>query len=294
MAVSGGLDSMVLLSVMCRLATAEKWRLGVVFVHHGDAGVSGIQKAYRDQALELVRAAAARFHLPFFSSHSETFLESEEEMRNFRKKEVEKIRQAQNFEFSVWAHHQQDFVETQVLRLIRGTGPEGLDPMKFLRGFELCPLLKISWVELEEYAQQHALVWLEDPSNQDPKYLRNWLRQTWLPLLEKKCPGALKSMARSLEILRESAEVDLPQDLWLDGGISRSVLMTLSRSQQKQVFVIYLRSRGQWHFTHNHLEELIKYLDVSRKEHTFKLAQMQWYFTCERVFAETPFVVNPE
>lgn len=279
-----------MLELLKKFSSVMKFELGMMHIHHGSSDNLD-QKKYRDQALEFVKSLAAA-EIPFFFAESKAPLKSEAEMRDFRKSELEKIRAAQKYDFIVYAHHEDDFMETQLLRLIRGTGPEALEPMFFQRGVELRPLLKISRKELENYAKEQKIAYLEDPSNLDPEYLRNWLRHQWLPALEDKCPGAMRSLSRSLELLSEKSAA-LPADLIQENKLSRAVYASLSPIERRQALASYLRFRGQGQFTKNHIEEIYKHLDISQNEHSFKVAQMLWKTSRDWIFAEPPFLVSP-
>jgi tRNA(Ile)-lysidine synthase TilS/MesJ len=133
LAISGGLDSMVMLELLEKLAGASKFQLAIACLHHGPTKDLTLLK-YRNDALALVRKIAQIKAIPLFSAESDKELKSESEMRDFRKTTMEKIRLENGFDYSVWAHHQDDFLETQMMRLIRGTGEMGIEPMVFLRG----------------------------------------------------------------------------------------------------------------------------------------------------------------
>lgn len=291
LAVSGGADSVALFHIFRRLHKALDLTLEVVSCHHGpvlhsqDPASSQEQELFRDRAGHFVKAMAVDF--PFHSVTSSGPLKSENEMRDFRKREIEKIRSERACDFSVWAHHLDDFLETQVLRMIRGAAPESVfEPMLFQRGFELRPFLRISKSEIQAYLHERKLEWIEDPSNQSENYLRNWLRRNWLPQLEEKCPGALRSLARSLDMLQDvhrgamKSEEKEPEDLWRgQKSLSRPTFLVLNLSQKKQVLARYMRNQGQMNFTNNHIEEILKHLDISQLNHTFRCAGLEWELT---------------
>jgi len=118
-------------------------------------------------------------------------------------------------ELLLTAQHRDDQAETLLFRLLRGAGVRGLAAMPASRplgrGHLLRPLLTASRAELEAYAAAHQLQWVEDPSNGDVQYSRNYLRQRVLPLLTQRWPQAATSMARTAEHLREAQ--DLLDDL---------------------------------------------------------------------------------
>ncbi|PCI43064.1 MAG: tRNA lysidine(34) synthetase TilS [Moraxellaceae bacterium] len=112
------------------------------------------------------------------------------------------------------AHHQDDQAETLLLRLMRGSGATGLSAMASSSQFEtmriLRPLLGTSRVELEQQAEQRQLHWIEDPSNNDVRHDRNFIRRDIMPLLKSRWPTAAGNIARSAELLRiESQQLEV-------------------------------------------------------------------------------------
>ncbi len=277
--VSGGLDSVFLVHALDQIQSALDLKLTLFYAHHGAADQN--QLAYRDQAAALVKELAQKLNLPFETLKSEVALSSENEMREFRRKSAKTILEKYNLNGLVFAHHQDDLLETQILRLIRGAGAEAfLRPMEVFKAGELRPLLGISRKTILGEAETLGLKWIEDPSNQDSNYLRNWLRNQWLPDLEGRNPGAMASMARSFENL-ETALVqhftpEFPEGLFARDGLTRPLFLTLNENQKIQCLARYIRSLGSLDFTQNQLKEILKQLDISHNEHTFKAAQLNW------------------
>jgi tRNA(Ile)-lysidine synthase len=289
-AVSGGADSIALLQVMKRISSALKLEISIAHIHHGPGSTEQVK--YRDQAQDFVQETARQMDLRFFTSRSEKLLSSEAEMRDFRKSEIERFRKENAIEFSVLAHHQDDYLETQVMRLIRGTGEKGLTPMSILKENQLRPFLKSSKSDILNYLAHQNFQYQEDPSNQNADYFRNWIRNFWLPQLESKCPGALNSLTRSLALLAEPNSLELPEEIWLSNGLSRPVFLTLSHTQKKQVLAAYLRRIGQVQFTQNQLLEVMKRLDNRQLVHSFECMKLVWSLSKDVISATPPFVVN--
>jgi tRNA(Ile)-lysidine synthase len=111
----------------------------------------------------------------------------------------------------VLAHHRDDQAETVLLRLLRASGSEGLSAMRGLRPFAAGwlwrPLLQVSRTDLLEYANAHGLRWIEDPSNEDQGFDRNFLRHRLFPILRERWPRADTALARSAELLAEDASL---------------------------------------------------------------------------------------
>lgn len=104
--------------------------------------------------------------------------------------------------------HRDDQAETLLLRLLRGAGVRGLAAMPAHRplagGFLVRPLLDVSRAKLEAYAGDHQLKWIEDPSNADPRFSRNYLRHCVFPALTARWPQVVSSLARTAEHLGEA------------------------------------------------------------------------------------------
>ena len=123
-------------------------------------------------------------------------------------------------EYLLTAHHQDDQAETLLLQLLRGAGPKGLSAMPrlkiFAKGFCYRPLLNFSREQILEYAKQHHLDWVEDNSNQDSKFDRNFLRAEVMPLLKSRWPSMATTLSRTAQhcanaslLLAEIATEDL-------------------------------------------------------------------------------------
>lgn len=102
------------------------------------------------------------------------------------------------------AHNLNDQAETFLLQALRGAGPKGLSAMpsikKFGEGFLIRPLLSIPRDKLEQYAREHQLKWIEDESNVDSRFRRNFLRNDIFPLLKKQCPAVMQNFSRSARL----------------------------------------------------------------------------------------------
>lgn len=277
-AVSGGQDSLLLAEILFKLSSALKLELSVIHIHHG--GIS----PYRKKAQDFVKKWSAKKKIPFFTKKSKQDLKSEDEAREFRREAYAHFQKEIGADYLFLGHHQDDLLETRLLRILRGTGPQGLEAMRVFKDGKVRPFLTTAKSEIIKASQ--GLDWVEDPSNSEAHYFRNWLRQEWLPALEKKSPGALKSMAKSFELLLESHEPRLKKtEIHSKKGISRTQFLSLTETEKRQCLAQYVLSLKVSHFTQNHLREIIKHLDNSKNLHTFKVAQLNWTLTKDRIFA---------
>ena len=194
-ALSGGLDSTVLLHLLVQLRQIHSLPpLAAVHVHHGLQVAADAWPAHC-QAL----CDALSVPLQVFRVQVQAGASLERAARDARYQAFVAVTQAQ--EVLLTGQHRDDQAETVLFRLLRGTGVSGLAGMPHQRTLgegHLCrPLLDVSRAELEVYARAHALTWVEDPSNTQTDFSRNYLRHEVFPALTKRWPQATASMARS-------------------------------------------------------------------------------------------------
>lgn len=303
-AVSGGVDSVVLLHLLAHWRKRLKIELAVAHVHHGPA--SPKQRKFRDSSAHHVAQLAATYEVPWLSNvqftSAATFvdeplksLKSEAEFRDWRRGfllqwQAEWASEAKGA--SVWiatAHTADDLLETRLLRLIRGTGPEGLIAMTQAQPPWLRLLLGEKKSTLVAYARLRRLKWLEDPSNRSLDPLRNWLRRSWLPALARRSKAGPDQLQRSLEQIcfRPEAEQARLTGAVSESGLSRPALLSLSQPDQRRAVAQYFRQVGLRNYTAGHVEELLKRLDTGRRELKFNLVGRQWHVTSHWIVVES-------
>jgi tRNA(Ile)-lysidine synthase len=188
LAVSGGIDSMVMLDLFRRLRKHWHLNLGVAHINHQLRGT----ESELDE--EFVRSAAAAAGLPFYSARVDvrSFMRThrcamEEAARILRYEALEKIRTAVEADAVATAHQANDNAETLLLNIMRGTGIHGLAGISLFRpdGCIIRPLLFATREEICAYAARHSILFREDSSNASSAYRRNELRNILLPALQK-------------------------------------------------------------------------------------------------------------
>ena len=284
--LSGGLDSVVLFDLLKELSQPCKLKLYVAHVHHGNSAQKNI-KNYRDKARKFVLSLCEKDNLEFLSpKNTNKILKSEEEFRKLRHSYFKKAFKQKKTDLIALAHNQDDLLETNLINLIRGSGLQGLKSMSYYENPYLRPLLFFTREEIKSYASKQKLKWLEDPSNKDNKFLRNWIRNKWLKDLESKRQGSIKSLARSLLTLREEREKNLTSSIDTK-GIKRSFFMELSLKDKKRVLAFYMRKKNLSNYAQSHIEELIKHSERSQKEFSIKLLKKTWFFTKKYITIQT-------
>ena len=154
-------------------------------------------------------------------------------------------------------HHQDDQAETVMLRLLRGSGSKGLQAMREQRAIAAGqlhrPLLKVERQVIEAFAKRERLAWIEDPSNQQQHFDRNFLRATCLPLIERRWPGYRQALSRvanlsaeSWELQQQLAILDFERFGWLPEQPSLPIepLITLNPARQKNLLRYWLSQRN--------------------------------------------------
>lgn len=234
-AFSGGLDSTVLLHATIK--AHGKKNVHAFHVHHG------IQKE-ADQWQAHCQAVAKKLGCHFDTRNVKLNKASniESQARNLRYEALTQMCQAHNIQDLLLAHHLDDQAETVLIQLIRGAGLPGLSAMPQVKSKELIhlwrPFLNMRRKDLEIYAKEHQLTWIEDPSNQDESYRRNAIRKSILPTLEKFQVGAIENLSRSAkhlgeaqELLNQLADIDLGL-IEAKEGLSKTNLIRLYKTSQ--------------------------------------------------------------
>lgn len=287
LAISGGLDSMVLLEVMHKIKPKADFK--VLHYHHGQTEDAELLN-YRNECLNLVKLRADFFKTShstsFLSSTSEVKLQSEDDCRKARWSFLNSV--TEPTEVVATAHHLDDRLETILLKLTRGASLDGISAFQMWNNKIFRPFLNVSKSELYEYAQNNNIKWLDDPSNSRSDYLRNWMRNEWLPELDKKLEGGRANLAKSLiKIVAQSIENDDFVSEFdinvLSGKLNRNWYLTLSRSDQLRCLALVLKQVGIYQFTSGHLEEIRKRLDKNQKELTFELLGIKWVINATQV-----------
>lgn len=192
---SGGVDSHVLLH-LCASITRLKDNITAVYVHHGLQTEANFWARHCEKTASSLGVGFALLRVNAFPSQGES---PEEAARNARYTALKSLIGANDV--LLVAQHRDDQLETFLLQLFRGSGLRGLSAMPeimaFGQGLMLRPLLAISKRAIDDYAQAHALSWVDDTSNQSNEYDRNFLRNLVLPLLKQRWPACDKTVARS-------------------------------------------------------------------------------------------------
>lgn len=262
MALSGGRDSVALLHALRAAVASSSLPLRVVglHVHHG-------LQAQADEWDVFCASLCRDWQLPFYSrrvavsqQHGEGL---EAAARRARYAALEAMCDEAGAELLLFAHHLDDQVETVLLRLFRGSGLAGLGGMPRLRRLGprqqivlLRPWLDVARDDIDAYCAAHALAWIDDPSNDDPRFARNALRGQ-MPALVAAFPALRANVAQAAAHLAQAGElldglamqlmaglVRPPRDAGTIAELDLAGLRALSSAQADTVLRLWLRDLG--------------------------------------------------
>ena len=204
LAISGGIDSMVLL----HLFEQSGFEYGVAhcnFQLRGDESDGDERFVMEYVQMHGIPSFFKTFDTEEYARISGISIEMA--ARELRYAFFERIRRENNYDRIVTAHHQDDLIETFFLNLSRKTGIKGLTGIKEKSGYLIRPLLLAGREEIEQYAAQNYLDYREDSTNNEVVYQRNFLRHKILPLFNELNPAFKKNLLASIDNLRDAEQV---------------------------------------------------------------------------------------
>ena len=203
-AVSGGMDSVVLADVCHRAAMN-------FVIAHCNFQLRG-EESQRDE--DFVKSLADRYEVSFYLKKFDTNMFATENKKSVQEAArllrygwFEEVLKETGAEYTLLAHHADDNIETLLMNFFRGTGLDGLTGMPektAVASKPLRPLLQLRRSEIAAYAQERKLAWVEDSSNLSVKYTRNYFRNELLPALQKVYPQVDENLLRNIERLKET------------------------------------------------------------------------------------------
>ncbi|MGC4091938.1 MAG: tRNA lysidine(34) synthetase TilS [Polyangiaceae bacterium] len=221
-AVSGGVDSMVLLHSLARLAP----ELELLLCAHGvDHGLRPAAATELDLAAELCEELKVPFTRSALRVAPGGNLQAR--ARTARYAALRSAAAEASAAYIATAHHADDRAETVLLRLLRGGSARGLGVLPALSGDLVRPLIRARRAAIEAHASRHQLKFAQDPSNHDPRYLRTRVRHELLPLLRALSPGIVENLTALAD---EQLSEPLPVLLASDG-----TRLTLGRAQRLEL-----------------------------------------------------------
>lgn len=195
-AVSGGIDSMALLHWL----NAEKNRLGIsvtaVNIDHNIRNNSAADSGFVKDFCGRNNIDFKGFSIDVLSRRAASRRTIEEEARNARYEAFDELINSGAVDKVATAHHRSDQAETVLMSIFRGAGAKGASGMDYERSRFIRPLLDTSKTEIKEYVSANNIPYVDDPTNEETEYSRNYLRNVILPEIEKRFTGAADNIVR--------------------------------------------------------------------------------------------------
>jgi tRNA(Ile)-lysidine synthase len=249
-AVSGGVDSVVLLNLLSNVPDLE---LVVAHYDHGIREDSAADKA-------LVKGLAVQLGLPFFSTAGNLGPKASEALAREKRYEfLRQVREQTAADAIVTAHHRDDFIETAIINIQRGTGRRGLSALGSTTELKR-PLLAFSKAQLIDYAAAHQLTWHEDATNQDQAYLRNYVRHEIVPKFSRAEQAAFVALLRHTGTLNDQIDGVLKELLAAHApamSLERQWFIDLPHEVAREVLLAWLRQTDIRHLDRKQVERIV-------------------------------------
>lgn len=261
-AVSGGVDSVVLLNMLSNINNIE------ILVAHYDHGIRS--ESARD--CDFVAKLAKGYGLVFiFDKGNLGANASEATARNARYKFLNKVKQQENADYILTAHHKDDELETIFINVLRGTGRRGISPLRSRAGVGR-PLLKYKKEEIIKYAKKNNLKWQEDETNKDERYLRNYLRKNVLPKISEMQKKEILSIALKNHYTNEELDAILIELLDGKKNIDKKFLSSLEHKEAAEILAFWL-GENNISLDRKKINNLVIKLKTLKKDSTINLTK---------------------
>jgi tRNA(Ile)-lysidine synthase len=221
--LSGGPDSVCLLTLLHSLQPKMKLALRALYVDHG------LRPEETPDEIEFASDLCGRLDVPFgvkqvdVKPHAkEHGLSTQDAARALRYQALEDASLVAGADAIALGHNLDDQVETFLIHILRGSGPRGLSGIPPTRGTIIRPLIETERKEIEQYLDDEGIPYVIDSSNLKHDYLRNRLRASIMPVLREINPSITETLERTMEILRE-------EDRFLETQVTKSLMKLISR-----------------------------------------------------------------
>ena len=300
LAVSGGVDSVVL----CELTKDA----GLPFaIAHCNFGLRG-EESERDELF--VRSLGEKYGVEVFVKQFDTILFTEtnklsiqEAARNLRYAWFEEVRKEHDFSYTFLAHQADDTVETLLMNFFRGTGLDGLNGMPEEKKETHClrPMLLLRRKEIEVYAKERNLQWVEDSSNASNKYTRNFFRNEVIPQLQKIFPKVEENLLHNIQRLqgtnvlyREMIESLKKKMCETRGEEVHIPVLKLMKYKNTSLIYEIIRDYG---FGENYVDEVLKLAEASSGKYITNeqyriIRHRAWFIIAPKTIKAKTFVIE--
>ncbi len=280
-AVSGGVDSVVLLHILQQQPGLK------LTVAHFDHGIR--EDSVQDR--ELVQQLSHTYGVPFVYREGKLGPQASEALaRKERYRFLHQVKKVSGSGAVVTAHHQDDVFETIIINLLRGTGRRGLSSLKSTDIVKR-PLLQVPKNELLRYAKREGLRWHEDSTNADPKYLRNYIRQNILPRFAEPDREVLKTIARQAAELNRQIEQQAGNYLHAQPSITqldRHSFIMLPHAVAREIMAEWLLKNTGAELSKQLLERLVLAAKTGKNGNKVDVDAGHWLYVTTKNLALRP------
>lgn len=247
-AVSGGVDSVVLLDLLSKNKNLD------LVVAHFDHGIR--QESANDR--DFVSKLADSYGLPIKVGEGRLGSEvSEDIARKARYDFLFEVLTNEGAQAILTAHHQDDVVETVIFNILRGTGRKGVTALSNQKEI-LRPMLAITKKEILDYAKQNKLSWVEDKTNLDTKYTRNWIRHVLLPKMGDDKKEQIIELYRSHQPINAEVDEAISSIIGTKQKINKTMILNLPYSIGCEVIASWLRKNDLAEFDKKTIDRIVR------------------------------------
>lgn len=257
-AVSGGVDSVVLAHMLCGDATrtSVNKKLYNFVIAHFDHGIRA--DSQRDR--EFVQNLAQHYNIEFQFERANLGSDaSEDTARKARYKYLRSVMQSHHAQAIITAHHQDDALETAVFNIMRGTGRRGMTSLSSTATI-LRPMLNLSKHQIIAYAQKYSLQWHEDSTNNDQSYSRNYIRHSILATMKPADRNKLTALINDQRTINNKIDTMLAHILSSQmppGALDRNYFNQLLHTVACELMAAWLRSHDIRDFDRPTVQRLV-------------------------------------
>lgn len=265
-AVSGGVDSVVLLDLLTKQKNLE------LAVAHFDHGIR--ENSTEDRVF--VEKLAAKYGLGFFYEEGNLGSKASEALAREKRYEfLNKIKDKIKAKAVITAHHEDDLLETVVINLLRGSGRKGLSSLQSRTGL-LRPLLSLRKAELLDYAEKNNLAWQEDETNKDESYLRNYVRHSLLVKLSGSKKQSLLEISKEWKLKNDEIDQLINDLFFKEDEWPRYEFNILDHNLACEVVANWLRLSDA-NFDKKTVERLVIQLKTVQPDKTIQINNGQYF-----------------
>lgn len=227
--LSGGPDSTCLLHILNQFKGKYKLKISALYIDHG------LRPEDVPKEIEFCREICEHLKVDFFVESidvkgfsSREKIGIQEAARILRYEVLDSLSLRIRANKISLGHNADDQAETVIMRLLRGSGPQGLSGIPPVRKKIIRPLIEVTREEIEEYLRENQLTSVQDPSNTSERYLRNIIRKRLIPVIKEISPEAPRIIARTAEILREEND-------FINVQVTKALMRLMSRKSESRV-----------------------------------------------------------